>query len=390
MRIRHVIATAILTVATLNTAHAFNPISIEISESGQPSEWSVDVQGHFSLFLDIVTPDGSVLEPDPFSIFGFDTLPAGRIDFEQTFDSLDSALSFVSGDWSATEVTSRIPDHAETIMREFSVSPIVSNDINRSLPVITSPAPGFEAQNGEPFLLAWDYELPPGEELPNRAVIWRTRTAPPEGGFSRSIRSTPNGVGAGFSTAGAPDFSTRLEAEPGATTNRWLFSASSNEALPQTFDIRVGSYFELDDFVDAPLVDPDNPSRGQIAELTFSRYAETLNLTLGGEPAPPCVAPDAIVGDFDGNGTVEFRDFLVVSQNFGRPVTSYEEGDADCDGFVSFADFLDVSANFGRSATVASPVPEPSTFAPALWSIAVTLLCFRRQRLLDDNASIPV
>lgn len=58
-------------------------------------------------------------------------------------------------------------------------------------------------------------------------------------------------------------------------------------------------------------------------------------------------AVDTILGDIDGNGTVEFKDFLILSQNFGSDA---EEADLDGDGEVGFADFLLLSNNFGKSA----------------------------------------
>ncbi len=55
---------------------------------------------------------------------------------------------------------------------------------------------------------------------------------------------------------------------------------------------------------------------------------------------------DTILGDIDGNGTVEFADFLILSENFG---TNAEDGDLDGNGEVGFADFLLLSNNFGKS-----------------------------------------
>lgn len=73
-----------------------------------------------------------------------------------------------------------------------------------------------------------------------------------------------------------------------------------------------------------------------------------------------CVIPDGgLPGDLDGNGEVNFSDFLTLSGNFGATGVSYAEGDIDCNGEVAFADFLALSANFGASAAVSS-VPEPS------------------------------
>ena len=64
-------------------------------------------------------------------------------------------------------------------------------------------------------------------------------------------------------------------------------------------------------------------------------------------------APPLLDGDVDGNGAVEFADFLILSTNFGGPAESRDEGDLDGDGNVTFADFLILSQNFGRSADLA-------------------------------------
>ena len=55
-----------------------------------------------------------------------------------------------------------------------------------------------------------------------------------------------------------------------------------------------------------------------------------------------------IPGDADGNGLVEFADFLILSSNFGRTNATNADGDFDGSGTVDFADFLLLSANFGK------------------------------------------
>lgn len=85
-------------------------------------------------------------------------------------------------------------------------------------------------------------------------------------------------------------------------------------------------------------------------------------------------------GDLDGNGMVEFADFLALARNFGQPATSHEAGDIDCDGMVEFDDFLALAANFGSAvaATDLASVPEPDSFV--LIAIVIpTLLGFRRR-----------
>ncbi len=67
------------------------------------------------------------------------------------------------------------------------------------------------------------------------------------------------------------------------------------------------------------------------------------------------------LGDIDGNGTVAFEDFLILSENFGQEVSSHARGDIDCNGVVEFGDFLSLSANLGRMVgSEAVSVPEPT------------------------------
>ena len=84
-------------------------------------------------------------------------------------------------------------------------------------------------------------------------------------------------------------------------------------------------------------------------------------------------------GDLDGNGIVEFADFLILSGNFGNPASSHTEGDIDCNGTVDFADFLALSGNFGQSVGGAESVPEPGGLA--LFGLSGMVLgCLRRRR----------
>ena len=55
-------------------------------------------------------------------------------------------------------------------------------------------------------------------------------------------------------------------------------------------------------------------------------------------------------GDIDGNGDVDFSDFLTVSRNFGNEGGSYLTGDINRDGVTEFEDFLIVAGNFNADA----------------------------------------
>lgn len=76
---------------------------------------------------------------------------------------------------------------------------------------------------------------------------------------------------------------------------------------------------------------------------------------------PPTGCDPNTQGDIDGNGVVEFADFLTISANFGNEVADHTLGDIDCNGVVEFADFLTLSANFGNTAGGAAAVPEPAS-----------------------------
>ena len=56
---------------------------------------------------------------------------------------------------------------------------------------------------------------------------------------------------------------------------------------------------------------------------------------------------DEVTADFDGNGSVDFDDFIILSRNFGKQASAREDGDTNSDGKVDFADFLYLSSQFG-------------------------------------------
>ena len=53
------------------------------------------------------------------------------------------------------------------------------------------------------------------------------------------------------------------------------------------------------------------------------------------------------LGDLNASGRVDFADFLIFSQSFGKQDVGYTRGDLDCSGTVDFADFLRLTAAFG-------------------------------------------
>ena len=89
-----------------------------------------------------------------------------------------------------------------------------------------------------------------------------------------------------------------------------------------------------------------------------------------------------IAGDLNGDGSVSFPDFLVLSANFGQ-AGQYTDGDLDKDGTVAFPDFLTLSANFGKTAGGTAAVPEPTIGLLGLIGV-MGLGVLRRRRHQDD------
>ena len=107
-------------------------------------------------------------------------------------------------------------------------------------------------------------------------------------------------------------------------------------------------------------------------------WEDQSRLGFGGGSCEQVAASRGTQGDLDGNGTVEFNDFLVLSSNFSQSVSTYEAGDIDCNTVVEFNDFLVLSTNFGQSVAAAS-VPEPTSSVLVMLS-AFLMLPFRGRR----------
>ena len=88
---------------------------------------------------------------------------------------------------------------------------------------------------------------------------------------------------------------------------------------------------------------------------------EDVSVGLPGTTVASCPIP----GDADFNGTVDFADFLVVSNNFGQTETAWPRGDFDWDRKTTFADFLLLSANYGITSVGPLTQDEPISVRPS-------------------------
>ena len=60
--------------------------------------------------------------------------------------------------------------------------------------------------------------------------------------------------------------------------------------------------------------------------------------------------PAGLPGDADGDQDVDFKDFLILAQNFGRDDATVADGDFNEDSIVNFQDFVILAENFGQTA----------------------------------------
>lgn len=84
-------------------------------------------------------------------------------------------------------------------------------------------------------------------------------------------------------------------------------------------------------------------------------------------------------GDLNGDGNIDFPDFLILSGNYNKENAPYSEGNINLEGAVDFADFLTLSGNYGKSAAAVSSVPEPTGFVMGMLLIG-GLLPLRKRR----------
>ena len=109
----------------------------------------------------------------------------------------------------------------------------------------------------------------------------------------------------------------------------------------------------------------------QDADCASSERLDTVFSTMG-----------LLRGDADGDGTVDFPDFVILSDHFGAEGV-YTQGDFDKDGVVQFSDFVILSDNFGKTSNGAAAVPEPGAFS--LLAMGVMLLGRYLRRLATSR-----
>ena len=126
-----------------------------------------------------------------------------------------------------------------------------------------------------------------------------------------------------------------------------------------------------------------NGSGVDLAQIEFTYEASSANGRNSGYLLDNVLVTgfgEILQGDFDGNGKLEFADFLILNANFGTG-TTLAEGDFNFDGRVGISDFIGLKAAFnaqGQGGGTAAAVPEPS--ALGLLGIGAVLVLLRRRR----------
>lgn len=123
-----------------------------------------------------------------------------------------------------------------------------------------------------------------------------------------------------------------------AATGSSLSEAS--EGLMGTLSFAVSENFEHPDSTDINLTNVTF----SLGDGTLLEAVRSGSITLS--------AAIALVGDFNGDGSVGFADFLQLAQAFGKKSTDAgfdSRLDLDSDGEVGFSDFLLFAANFGAT-----------------------------------------
>ena len=98
----------------------------------------------------------------------------------------------------------------------------------------------------------------------------------------------------------------------------------------------------------------------------------------------------AIPGDTNIDGVVDFADFLIFANNFGQPsFNGWLDGDFSGHGIIAFSDFLQLTENFGRTGfstpAAAAAVPEPATGLSVLFAAAAFSILLRRKRVHAES-----
>ncbi len=140
------------------------------------------------------------------------------------------------------------------------------------------------------------------------------------------------------------------------TTSGSAVNGSDYNTLAGSVTFAVGEAYK-----DIVITPAGSSGASQTATLTLTSSSA---YNIDAASATVTIAGAGLGGDANGDGTVNFKDYIVLEGNFGKTSATWAMGDFDANGTVNFKDYIILEGNFGKSA----PAP-----APAVQMISATL-----------------
>lgn len=126
-----------------------------------------------------------------------------------------------------------------------------------------------------------------------------------------------------------------------------VFGTDTTEAgvgpINEEISIPAGSSFR---YTVVGTVPPDVVALTGLVSITTDRRQVELEPTNNSLVVELEVRDRSVVGDLNGDDLVDFKDFVILSVNFGQTGIASYDGDLDDDGEVTFTDFLLLAANW--------------------------------------------
>lgn len=101
--------------------------------------------------------------------------------------------------------------------------------------------------------------------------------------------------------------------------------------------------------------------------VTLNGVSQVVTVTLGDDgQIIDVILPEAILGDYNGDGTVNTADYTVWADSFNTTVNPFDGADGNGDGVIDTADYTIWADNFGTTAALnldTLSTPEPSSLS---------------------------